>query len=225
MIQAHLERGDEGAVRALQPRARGGAHRHARRAARATSTSSTILEQLRSRQIAEEQVETYARQEKAAGKERELREAMARARPPEAAHRERARDHDRGEPGPRRVRAQRPAGRADAHDGGGARPSEMRTLGEARCGARPRAWARREADKVARVGIAEAVAIEEQVRAYGGPQFQVTQHVMKNFTDAIGRRRWTWFRRSSWVAAGRRQRRERLRHGDAARAAPLGQAG
>src|SRR4030095_12172497 len=39
-----------------------------------------ILTQLRQRQIAEEQVETYARQEKAAAKERELREAEARAR-------------------------------------------------------------------------------------------------------------------------------------------------
>jgi uncharacterized membrane protein YqiK len=34
----------------------------------------TILTQLRSRQLAEEQVETYGRQEKAAFKERELRE-------------------------------------------------------------------------------------------------------------------------------------------------------
>ena len=41
-------------------------------------------------------------------------------------------------------------------------------------------------DKEARVGIAEAIAIEEQVRAYGGPKFQVTQNVMKNFAEAIG---------------------------------------
>ena len=39
-----------------------------------------ILTQLRSRQIAEEQVETYNRQEKAAVKERELREAESRAK-------------------------------------------------------------------------------------------------------------------------------------------------
>ena len=39
-----------------------------------------ILIQLRSRQIAEEQVETYSRQERAAAKERELREAEARAK-------------------------------------------------------------------------------------------------------------------------------------------------
>ncbi|HEU5179211.1 MAG TPA: SPFH domain-containing protein, partial [Candidatus Polarisedimenticolia bacterium] len=39
-----------------------------------------ILTQLRSRQIAVEQMETYSRQQTAAGKERELREAEARAR-------------------------------------------------------------------------------------------------------------------------------------------------
>src|SRR4029434_9542215 len=37
----------------------------------------------------------------------------------------------------------------------------------------------------ARVGIAEAIAIEEKVRAYGGPQFQVTQQVMNRFAEAI----------------------------------------
>ena len=57
---------------------------------------AVILEQLRSRQIAEEQVETYARQERAAGKERDLRAAMARASSQKQAHGERGREHDRG---------------------------------------------------------------------------------------------------------------------------------
>ena len=39
----------------------------------------TILMQLRSRQMAVEQIETYSRQQTAAMKERELREAEARA--------------------------------------------------------------------------------------------------------------------------------------------------
>ena len=42
-----------------------------------------------------------------------------------------------------------------------------------------------EAEKVARVGIAQALATEEQVRAYGGPQFQVTQQVLNRFAEAI----------------------------------------
>src|SRR5205085_2856519 len=48
-----------------------------------------------------------------------------------------------------------------------------------------RALAEAEAEKAARIGIAQAIAIEEQVRAYGGPQFQVTQDVMNRFAEAI----------------------------------------
>ena len=50
-----------------------------------------------------------------------------------------------------------------------------------------RALAEAEAEKAARVGIAQAIAVEEQVRAYGGPQFQVTQQVMSRFAEAIER--------------------------------------
>jgi hypothetical protein len=48
-----------------------------------------------------------------------------------------------------------------------------------------RALAAAEAERVARVGIAQALATEEQVRAYGGPQFQVTQTVLNRFAEAI----------------------------------------
>jgi 2',3'-cyclic-nucleotide 2'-phosphodiesterase (5'-nucleotidase family) len=48
-----------------------------------------------------------------------------------------------------------------------------------------RALAEAESEKIARIGIAQALATEEQVRAYGGPQFQVTQTVMQRFADAI----------------------------------------
>ena len=50
-----------------------------------------------------------------------------------------------------------------------------------------RALAEAEAEKAARIGIGEAIAIEEKVRAYGGPQFQVTQQVMNRFAEAIER--------------------------------------
>ncbi len=42
------------------------------------------------------------------------------------------------------------------------------------------------AEKEARVGIGKAIAIEEQVSAYGGPHYQVTQDVMTKFAKAIG---------------------------------------
>jgi hypothetical protein len=48
-----------------------------------------------------------------------------------------------------------------------------------------RALAEAESEKIARIGIAQALATEEQVRAYGGPQFQVTQQVLNRFSEAI----------------------------------------
>ena len=41
------------------------------------------------------------------------------------------------------------------------------------------------ADKAARIGVAQALAIDEQVRAYGGPKFQLTQQVMSRFAEPI----------------------------------------
>jgi len=44
-----------------------------------------------------------------------------------------------------------------------------------------------EAERAARVGVAQAMAIEEQVRAYGGPRYQLTQQVMARFAEAVER--------------------------------------
>ncbi len=120
-----------------------------------------ILNQLRSRQIAEEQIETYARQEKAAVKERELREAQARA--------EQQKSITESELS---IIVQSNQGKAE-YQRAVQKAAEIRTLANA------------EAEKVARVGIAQALATEEQVRAYGGPQFQVTQQVLTRFAEAI----------------------------------------
>jgi hypothetical protein len=48
-----------------------------------------------------------------------------------------------------------------------------------------RALAEAEAERIARTGIAQAIATEEQVSAYGGPQYQVTQQVMNRFAEAV----------------------------------------
>ncbi len=122
-----------------------------------------ILAQLRDRQIALEQVETYTRQEKAAIKERELREVEARARQQQML--------TESEVG---ISIQTNQGKAEY----------QRSLQQA---AQIRALAAAEASKVARVGIAQAMAIEEQVRAYGGPRYQVTQQVMNRFAEAVER--------------------------------------
>lgn len=120
-----------------------------------------ILTQLRQRQIAEEQVHTYAQQQKAAHKERELREAEARAA--------KQTELTQSELG---IQVETNLGKADY----------QRSLQKA---AQVRALAEAEAEKAARIGIAEAIAAEEQVRAYGGPKFQVTQQVMSKMAAAI----------------------------------------
>ncbi|MEI6776846.1 MAG: SPFH domain-containing protein [Chloroflexales bacterium] len=120
-----------------------------------------ILTQLRARQIAEEQIETYGRQERASVKERELREAESRARQQTLLTESEL-----------SITVQSNQGKAEY----------QRALQQA---AQIRALAEAEAEKIARLGIAEAMAIDEKVRAYGGPQFQVTQQVMSRFAEAI----------------------------------------
>ncbi len=121
----------------------------------------TILNQLRSRQVAAEQVETYAQQEKASVKERELREAQSRAQM-----------QTRLTEAELNITIQSDQGKAEY----------QRSLQQAQ---QIRALAEAEAEKIARIGIAQALATEEQVRAYGGPQFQVTQQVLNRFSEAI----------------------------------------
>ena len=121
----------------------------------------TILVQLRSRQIATEQVETYGRQEQAAVKERELRAAESRAQM-QTKMTEAELD----------INIQTNQGKAEY----------QRSIQQA---AQIRALAEAESERIARIGIAQALATEEQVRAYGGPQFQMTQQVLNRFSEAI----------------------------------------
>ncbi len=120
-----------------------------------------ILAQLRDRQIAVEQVETYARKQAAAAKERELRQAESIAKQQTAL--------TESEIG---ITIQSNEGKA----------AYQRALQEA---SKIKALADAEAEREARVGIARAVAVEEQVRAYGGPQFQVLQQAMDRFSQAV----------------------------------------
>ncbi len=120
-----------------------------------------ILAQLRDRQIAVERIETYSQQEKAAGKEKELREAESKA-----AQQTVLTESDIN------IQIQSNQGKADY----------QRSLQDA---AKIKAIAEAEAEREARVGIGKAIAIDEQVRAYGGPQYQVVQDVMTKFTAAI----------------------------------------
>ncbi len=113
-------------------------------------------------------METYVRQEKAAVKERELREAESRAQMQTNITESEL-----------NITVQTNQGKAEY----------QRSIQQA---AQIRALAEAEAERIARIGIAQALATEEQVRAYGGPQFQVTQQVLQKLCrchPAIGCRR------------------------------------
>jgi uncharacterized membrane protein YqiK len=121
----------------------------------------TILTQLRARQIAEEQIATFGQQQKAAVKERELREAAAKAQQQQSLTESEI-----------AIAIQENQGKAE-YQRSLQKSNEIRVLAEA------------EAEKAARIGIGQAIATEEQVRAYGGPKFQVAQQVMNRFAEAI----------------------------------------
>jgi uncharacterized membrane protein YqiK len=143
----------------------------------------TILTQLRSRQIAEEQVETYTRQEKAAVKERELREAESRAKQQTLITESELSITVQNNQGKAELaKAEQQSRQIQAL--ATAEGERLRITGEGEA-KRIQALASAEAEKTARVGIAQAMAIEEQVRAYGGPRFQLTQQVMERFATAI----------------------------------------
>lgn len=142
-----------------------------------------LLVQLRSRQIAEEQVETYNRQERAAVKERELREAESRARQQQAlTESEIAITVQSNQGKAEYARAQQQASQIQALATAEAEKVRIMAEGEAK---KIRLIGESEADRAGRVGIAQALALEEQVRAYGGPQFQLIQNVMGRFAEAI----------------------------------------
>jgi len=120
-----------------------------------------ILVQLRDRQIAREKLETFQRQQEASVKERELNEAKARAKQQESL--------TESEIG---IDIQRNEGMAEYE----------RSVQEAR---RIRALAEANAEKEAKMGIGESIGIQEKVRAYGGPRYQVLQQSVERFARAI----------------------------------------
>src|SRR6185436_4301040 len=131
-----------------------------------------ILEQLRSRQVAEEQIATYAQQEKAAKQERDLRQAVATA-----AQQTKLTESEVA------IAIQTNQGRAE-YQRSLQEASRIKAMAEAEA-SKIRMLAEAEAEKAARVGIGQAMAVEEQVRAYGGPVYQLTQQVLNRFAQAI----------------------------------------
>lgn len=142
-----------------------------------------ILAQLRQRQIADEQVGTYERQKLAAEKERELKEAQARAEQQTAITQSEL-----------SIQVQANAGKANLARSeqeadqtrtlAKAEADRMRLLGEGEA-KRVVALASAEAEKVTKVGLAQAEAIERQVEASGGPRYQLARQVADRFAQAL----------------------------------------
>lgn len=131
-----------------------------------------ILGQLRDRQVAMEQIETYNQQEKAAVKERELNEAMAKAAQQQALTQSEINIKVSDNEG-------RAAYQKSLHDA-----ERVKAMANADA-AKIKAIAAAEAEKEAKIGISKAVAIQEQVKAYGGPKYQVLQDVVAKYANAI----------------------------------------
>ena len=153
---------------------------------RADSTQSgieQILTQLRNRQIAVEQVETYKLQEVASVQERTLREKQAMAEQQanitaSALAIQVQENQGKAQLANTRQQAETIQVTAKAN----AERARLEGEGEA---ARIKQIGFADADKIRAIGLAQAEATDKQVQAYGGPQFQLNSQVMLRFAEAI----------------------------------------
>jgi len=142
------------------------------RAAAGDHTIENILIQLRSRQIAREQVETYQEQEKAAIQERALNEAKATAAAQSALTQSLIQVKvNENEGAAALARAQKDA--------------ETRKVTAAAVGEQSRLEGQGEADRVLAVGAANAQATKLSVDAYGGPEFRLAEQNFAKFAEAL----------------------------------------
>lgn len=169
------------------------------------SNIEQILTQLRSRQIAKEQLETYETQQRAAEKEKELKEAEAIAKQQTSLtesdinikiqenqgkadlmkSRQDAEKIQRlSEADAYKVKQQAEAEAYKVKQQAEAEAYKLKQTGEAEA-FRIKSVGEADADREARVGISRAIAAKEQVNAYGGSQYKIVQDVMNNFAEAI----------------------------------------
>lgn len=164
-----------------------------------------ILTQLRDRQVATEQLETYDKQQKASEKQKELNEAQAIAKMQtnlsesdiniriqentgkaelSKARQDAEKIQRLSEAEAYRVKQQAQASAYTIEQQATAEAKRTELLGAAEA-YKIQSVGAAEADREARVGISKAIAATEQVKAYGGAQYQIMQDVLKSFADAI----------------------------------------
>jgi hypothetical protein len=142
------------------------------RAAAGDRTIEDILFQLRSRQVAREQVTTFQEQEKAAVQERTLNEAKATAAAQIALTQSliQVKVHE-NEGAAALARAQKDA--------------ETVKVTAAAVGEKSRFEGQGEADRTLAIGTANAQATKLSVDAYGGPEYRLAEQNFSRFADAL----------------------------------------
>jgi uncharacterized membrane protein YqiK len=142
------------------------------RAVAGDRTIEDILFQLRSRQVAREQVTTFQEQEKAAVQERTLNEAKATAAAQIALTQSliQVKVHE-NEGAAALARAQKDA-------------ETVKVTAEA-AGERARLEGKGEADRTLAIGTANAQATKLSVDAYGGPEYRLAEQNFSRFADAL----------------------------------------
>lgn len=143
----------------------------------------TILQQLRSRQVAKEQETTFACQQAAALVQKDLEEAQARAKQQAALTQSNiditiAENQGKAEA----ARAEQAAKQMQHLAEGTAAKTRLEAEGQASA---IRCLADAESTKVERVGQATAKAAELQVQAMGGPEYRLQQEIVTILAQAI----------------------------------------
>ena len=153
------------------------------RAAAGNDQIEKVLQQLRERQVAEEQVTTYQKQKVAAEGEKLLREAQARAHQQTAITESELSitvQENQGKAAVKRAAQEAEQTRTLAH----AESDKIRIVGEGEA-AKTIALAGAEAERITRTGLATAETIEKQAAASGGAQYQLTRQVIERLADAL----------------------------------------
>ncbi len=142
-----------------------------------------VLQQLRERQVAEEQVTTYAKQKIAAEGEKELREAQARAHQQTSITESELSitvQENQGKAAVKRAAQEAEQTRMLAK----AESDRIRIVGEGEA-AKIVALAGADADRITKTGLATAETIEKQAAASGGAQFQLTRQIIERLAEAL----------------------------------------
>src|SRR5580658_7047803 len=142
------------------------------RASQGDQTIENILIQLRSRQVAREQVETYHEQEKAATQERTVNEAKATGAARTALTQSLS-----------QVKVQENEGSAALARA--QKDAETLKVTAAAAGERSRLEGQGEADRTLAIGTATAQSTKLAVDAYGGPEYRLAEQNFQRFADAL----------------------------------------